>query len=950
MSVLFYHNARLLILSIAVIVMAGLAALTALPRLEDPRLNNRLALIVTRFPGASAERVESLVTEKIEEEVREVTEIDFVESSSQAGISVITILLKDEVVQTEEVFSELRDQVADAEALLPEGASKPEFDDSRGATAFTMMAGVTWTSPSPPNRAILGRLAEELERRLRSLAGTELVNVYGEPQEEIIVAVDADEQAALGVSPGQIAQAVARADAKVAAGTVRSARNDMIIEVEGELDSLSRISRVPLAEDGEGGMVRIGDIATVEKSQLDPPRDLAIVSGHDAVVVAARVQPEIRVDLWAEKARSVVDAFRSELPRGVDVEIIFDQSRYTRERLGSLALNFAMGALIVVGVLLFLMGWRSAFMVALSLPLSVSLTLFGMQVIGLPLHQISICGIILSLGLLVDTAIVVVDEMATRMHDGEKPGDAVRSCTRYLFAPLVGSTLTTVIAFMPIVLLNGNMGEFVGGIGKSVVLALLSSFAVSMTIVPALSAHLFAYWPPTDSLRWWSHGYTHREGAHRLRNAILLACRRPMLGILFAAAIPIAGFIASTTLRDQFFPAGDRDQFYIQLRLPQGTSINETRQRAETMRTMLGEYDGIVRVDWFVGNSAPPFYYNMLSTREGVPNYAEALILAKSQSQAYNLVPILQKRFDHEFPDAQVVVRQIQQGPPIDSPVELRIFGPSLDKLREIGDEVKRVLFTCPEILHVHTTLTGGQPKIWVRSSEDDARLGGLRLVDIADQLAASLDGTFGGSVIEGTEGASRPHPIAVGSARGRRGGAVLEPRGRRRLHVDSTGVCRGTATAAGTRNDSTPRRTTLQHDQSVCHGRLAAEGSAEGLLRSSRRFGLPVAARLHDGAGRGRRATKRGHSESTDIRVAPARVDGGDAGSLHEVFPQHGDPRHGGRALGWFRAAGRATFRLSVWLHGPLGNGRLGRRRRQRRHRRAGRSAHSRGFQSRQR
>ncbi len=756
MSTLFFRNRHLLTLSIVVLLVGGLSAAFTLPRLEDPRIRNRAAVIVTTLPGASAERIEALVTEKLEEQLQEVSEIDRIDSTSSSGVSVITVELAGRITDTDTVWSKVRDEIAEAERLLPPEASKPEIDVDRAPPAFTMLLGVTAAAnrgslDGEAGSGILSRFAEELADRLRNVPATDLVRIYGEAEEEITVTVDSAEIAALGLDATSIARAVDGADAKVPAGTLRGASSDLLIEVAGELDTLERIARIPLRRAEGGELLRLGDVASVERSRRQPPREMAMAGGKPAVIVAARVEAGQQVDRWAKDAVAAIDAFEAELGGGVEIVRIFDQSRYTISRLGELAGNLLLGGAIVVTVILFTMGWRSALLVGAAVPLSASSVLFGLSVLGVPLHQMSVTGLIIALGLLIDNAIVSVDEVQRRMQETSRL-NAIRRTLQHLFVPLLGSTLTTVLAFSPILLLSGNIGEFIGTMAVSVCLAIVSSFAVAMTILPALTA-LFGR-PVEQGCEgsWWQCGFSNRRLTEFYRRTVEGAVRRPILGVTAAAALPVLGFILAPTLENQFFPTADRDQFYLQMWLPSETSIDATRARALEVEAMLTADPAVRRVDWVIGASAPAFYYNMLMNQDGASNFAQALVHATSRPDLLRSVPELQQRLDAAFPGAQIVLRLLGQGPPVDAPVEVRLYGQDLAVLRGLGEDVRRHLMDLPEITHTRATLAGGEPKLALAADEEEARLAGLSLVDVATQLESGFEGAFGGSVLESTE------------------------------------------------------------------------------------------------------------------------------------------------------------------------------------------------------
>ncbi|MEQ9070815.1 MAG: efflux RND transporter permease subunit, partial [Gimesia chilikensis] len=239
---LFYRNRRLLILLMALIAVAGLSSFYIQPRMEDPVLTKRSALVQTRFPGADATRVESLVSEKIEEELREIDEIKELRSISRSGMSTITIELRDDVYEVDEVWSRIRDKIDDARVEFPSGAKEPDFEEM-DVKAYALIVALVWDNPNPVNYAVLRRSAKQLEDRLRAVSGTEDIDTFGDPDEEILVEIQPDRVATLGLSVEQIARQVEASDAKLTAGLLRGQKSDLLIDVDSELDSLSRIAR-----------------------------------------------------------------------------------------------------------------------------------------------------------------------------------------------------------------------------------------------------------------------------------------------------------------------------------------------------------------------------------------------------------------------------------------------------------------------------------------------------------------------------------------------------------------------------------------------------------------------------------------------------------------------------------------------------------------------------------
>lgn len=748
---LFYRNRRLLILLMALIAVAGLSSFYILPRMEDPVLTKRSALVQTRFPGADATRVESLVSEKIEEELREIDEIKELRSISRSGMSTITIELRDDVYEVDEVWSRIRDKIDDARVEFPSGAKEPDFEEM-DVKAYALIVALVWDNPNPVNYAVLRRSAKQLEDRLRAVSGTEDIDTFGDPDEEILVEIQPDRVATLGLSVEQIARQVEASDAKLTAGLLRGQKSDLLIDVDSELDSLARIARTPVQFGSEGHSVQLGDIATIHKGVAQPLSSLVVADGKPAVTLGMFVRDSMRIDHWSQEAKNVIREFEQSLADDVQVQMLFDQNRYVEARLSGLIWNLLFGGLAVIVVIVFMMGWRNALVIGTALPLSAFMVLAGLRMLDIPIHQMSVTGLIIALGLLIDNAIVVVDEVRTKLHARMAPEDAVISTVRHLAVPLLGSTLTTALAFAPIALMPGPAGEFVGSIAISVILAICSSFFLAMTVIPAIAA-LFAD-PEEDpeTGHWWQVGFSHAGLRNAYSKSLDFLFSKPLLGVGLGCILPISGFIVAGSLPEQFFPPADRDQINIELELSAHASLAETRETIAAIREVVLEHPQVRGIEWFLGESAPQFYYNIIAKRENSSNFAQALVQLNSAHGGQELIHELQQELDRKVPHSRVLVRQLEQGPPFDAPIEVRLFGPDLHQLSQSGDELRTILSQTPDVLHHKAELADPLPKLTLKIDEEQARLAGLDHAEVSRQLNAALEGALGGSILEETE------------------------------------------------------------------------------------------------------------------------------------------------------------------------------------------------------
>ena len=769
MSNFFYRNTRLMALAVCLILVCGLSSYFILPRMEDPQLVERGAFVHTVFPGAEPSRVESLVSEKIEDALNEIDEIKEIRSTSRESISTLAIELRDEVMDGDRVWTKIRDRLEDIQSELPAGALKPNFEEM-DFKAFALLVALKWDSSADVNYAVLHRWAKQLEDKLQGLAGTEKAKLFGQPSEEVLVCLDAGQLTALNLTVTDVARQVAASDSKVSAGQLRNQSEELLIEVNGELDSIQRIQSIPIRFSDDSGFVRLGSLATVEKTIANPPDSLAIIDGKSSVVVGAFVRPTKRIDVWSSDVDLALDDFESQLPSGVTLDRMFNQNDYVSVRLNSLVKNLLLGGVAVFLVIFLLMGIRSAIVVSLALPLAAMMVFFGMRTMNIQVHQMSITGLIIALGLLIDNAIVIVEETTIKLRQGLSRAEAVSQSVRHLFWPLFGSTLTTALAFAPIALMPGPAGEFVGAIAVNVIIAIFSSFFLAMTIIPAIAVRMSGIGSSEGSMAgesssssWLQTGFYSASLAKLYRRALDVVFARPILGVAIGVVLPILGFMGASQLQEQFFPPADRDQLHIELELSPQSSLAGTLATTKAIRDELLNDPDIQRVDWFVGESAPAFYYNLIPRRSGVSQYAQALVQLQSSEGVSEVIHRLQAKLDREFSHSRVLVRQLEQGPPFDAPVEVRLFGPDLDRLQEIGEELRRVLVDTKGVLHTRCEMDEVLPGLSLKIKEETARAAGMSLTDVALQLNAATEGVFGGSIIEATE--ELPIRIRLGDA-----------------------------------------------------------------------------------------------------------------------------------------------------------------------------------------
>ncbi|WOJ95708.1 efflux RND transporter permease subunit [Congregibacter brevis] len=749
---LLYSHSRYLWLTVIVILMVGAASMRSLGRQEDPTITNFVASVTTFFPGAEPARIEALVSKPLERELRAISEVDEVKSTSSTGVSSIVIELYDtlEPSAIERAWSEVRDAVDDASRQFPAGVAAPVFDNER-TTAYVRIIALTSAPGYEISLPLLSRSAEDLAERARNFFGTQFVDVYGEASEEIRVDVNEQSLLARGISMVELTQALRGADPRRASGRASGDVNDLLIEIDGEFDSAARVANVIIRTDSNANSVSVGDIARVYRAQQTPPMALAHTDGRRGILLGVAMNEGQQVDNWSREFEVFLDDYRAQAPSGIEISTSYNQATYTEARLQEVLSNLAIGVALVLIVLLFTLGLRAATVVAVILPLCTLVSLVVMNQIGLPIHQMSVTGLVVALGLLVDGSIVMTDEVRKRLLAKEPPLDAIGESVHRMRVPLLSSTATTILAFVPMVILPGPAGDFLGSIAKAVVIMLGSSLVLALVITPVLAARLLPGGLNKGS-HWWEAGLSSGAIGRTLSRALDWSIRHPGGSVALALALPLTGFLAFPTLTAQFFPGTDRDQLSLKVTLPPGRSITDTYGLVKELDERLRGEPLIRRVDWTVGESSPQFYYNIVRNREGIPSYAQAMVLTRDENQTDDLIRRLQTELDAEYPQARIVVLGIEQGPPVAAPLEIDVLGPDLETLRQLGEEFRLRMERVPDITHSNTGLVAGAPKLVFKLDEQRVRMAGLDLATVAETLDAALRGRVGGEILEGTQ------------------------------------------------------------------------------------------------------------------------------------------------------------------------------------------------------
>ena len=748
-----FENGRYLSLLVISIIVVGVTSYNSLGRQEDPSITPFVASVQTFYPGASPARVESLVTKPLEDALREHPDVQEIDSSSISGVSTIVIeadyyLSRSDIKR---VWSELRGKVDRVAADLPEGTTQPVFDDDL-FTTFVKIVAISADEGVDISPSLLRREALRFADAARKVPQTRRVKPYGLPDEEINVEINGTALSTLGLSVDDIAKTLALSDSRTPAGKLTSPTTALTIDVAGDFRDAQAVRDTFIKSDFDSVTgIRISDVATVTKSEAEPPLRLALSNGRRSVFLAVEMKEGYQVDKYSEQFDAFLEDYRANAADGLTIETTYDQSGYTEARLAGVAKNIIAGVLIVVAVLFMTLGWRAALIVALSLPLCTLLSMVVLNYLDVPIHQLSMTGLVVALGLLVDGSIVVTDEIRKHLLEGDEAIQAMQKAVKRMTVPLVSATATTVLAFTPMAILQGPSGDFLGSLATCVIVMLVMSLVLALSVTAALGGRLLPG-AMTEGLAWWRSGIVLPRARERFAASIDWSLKYPLASVLLAASIPLLGFASVSTLTAQFFPGTDRDQMYLRVEMPRSAGIEATLELVRQLDEDLRAEPLIRRVDWSVGESPPAFYYNLRSNKRNAPGWAEGMVLTRDENQTNALIRRLQKNFDRKYPQAQILVLGIDQGPPVDAPLEVVLYGPNTHTLRVLGEQFRQRLQELPDITHTKLSISPAAPKVEFELDEEKLRRLGLERTQVAALVDGYLRGRFGGAVIEDTE------------------------------------------------------------------------------------------------------------------------------------------------------------------------------------------------------
>ena len=720
-------------------LLGGTWGFLSVGRLEDPAFTIKQAVVVTGYPGASAEQVSREVSEPLETAIQQMEELDYLETVNTPGHSLINVVIKSTYrgKDLDGIWRDLRNRVADAALNLPDGAQKPFVNDAFG-DVFGLYYAVT--APGLSDTELHG-LARFLRREILAVSGVANVEVSGLPEEAIFVEPTPAVSSNAGISPTVLLGAISASNTLSDGGSIEDGRASTRILGPTGTDSVTDIANLSISAGGT--LVNVFDFATVTRGRLDTPERIIRHNGAEAFTLGiAGISTENIVEVGA-RVDARLFALMSDVPAGVELHPIYQQHRIVDRASSDFLISLAMSVAIVVLVLAATMGWRAAIVVGSTLLLTVVGTFLFMQFFAIDMERISLGALIIAMGMLVDNAIVVAEGMQVGMHRGMSSRDAAELATKKTQVSLLGATVIGIAAFAGTGLSDDATGEFMFSLFAVIAISLMLSWFLALTVTPLLGHYVFKRDHAIE-------GDPYDGAFFRLYGRFLrVMLKLRWLVVLALIAITAACVMGFTQVRQQFFPYSNTPLFYVHYQLPQGSAMQATSDDLAVIEDWLLQRDEVVSVTAFVGGPATRFMLTYVA-EDASPTYGHMLVRTRTIEEIPALRKALEAHGAEALPGGQMRVARIVFGPGASAPIQARFSGPDRDVLRRLGTEaIERMQAASDNIRSPRLDWRERELVLRPVFADDRAQIAGVTREDVTNTLLLATDGARAGTYRE---------------------------------------------------------------------------------------------------------------------------------------------------------------------------------------------------------
>ncbi len=728
-------NHQFTIVVFALLLTMGISSFLTMPRTEDPPMNIPGASVIVVYPGSNPVDLEELVVDPIEEAINELDDIKVMTAKMRDGIANVSVEFTFNT-DAGDKFGEVVRQVTNIRDELPDGIIGPEILEWSSTDVVILQLALLSRDASYRR---LDRRAGEIRKRLEKLPGVRLVESYAIPEQEVRVSLDPEKMARMNIPVDRVEQAIQSNNANIPGGSVKISGKNFNIKSSGSYSSLRQIEETVVSS-YEGRLVYLRDIATVHFDYEDIAYK-ARVNQRRAVFITVKQKEGYNIFDVMDGVNESLAAYEEELDTDIELYRVFDQTGSVDRRINGFLNNLLQG-IILVGLLVILtLGTRASILVILAIPFSIILGLSFVDLAGFGLQQISIAALVIALGLLVDNSIVIVENIERFIKSGLRKRDASIHGASQLGWPIVSATATTMLAFIPIIMMPDKAGKFIQSLPVTVIFTLLASLLLALTLTPYL-ARVFLKPKPKEEKK--ERGFKKLvngliEGPYR--NTLHYALTRPWLVVFFALlALAGAGFLF-TRVGVSFFPKAEKPQFLVRVHAPENASIDRADSIARYVESVLDTLPGLRHYATNVGHGNPRIYYNTFP-KQYERNFAEIYVeLEEYEVRRFDTVIARLRKIFREYPGARINIKEFEQGAPIEAPLTVKITGTDLDRLKRIADDLEVFVRRQPGVVNIGNELGRNSTDLFFRINRDKAGMYGVPVVNIDRTIRTAING-----------------------------------------------------------------------------------------------------------------------------------------------------------------------------------------------------------------
>jgi multidrug efflux pump subunit AcrB len=730
-------------MTILLVIVGGIYAFIDLPKLEDPFITIREAVVVAKYPGMPVEQVERLITRPIEEEIRSMGEVDDIEdATSEVGQSMIHVTIKDEIPSEDlpAVWKLLRNRMNDVKPDLPEGTIGPMVDDTFGDTSVATIA--LWSDGF--SMAEMHETARQIREHLNLMVGIMKVDMTGVQDERIYIEVQNAKITQLGIKPADIGKSLREQNILLPGGKMGVNDVEFVIETLGRFKSIAEIGEVLVAVSGTQGTIPLRDIATIRKAYVEPIDNPAYYNGHQAIVLSVFLIRGVDAIEFGRRLTKKVTEMEQSLPWGYKLDFATYQPELVKKSVNGMVINVVESVAIVLVVVMLLLGFRTGLIVGSFIPLVMLFGILVMYMLGIDLERMSLATMIIALGMFVDNAIVVSDDIKVNLESGMARKDAVLKTGNSLALPLLTSTLTTIFAFGPILLQVGSTGDYTSSLGSVMIILLLGSWFFSMFSSTSMCLWFLKIKPVAAGDKHPASDPYQGKFYQIYRQILQFSLRYRVLVLVLTGGAFAASVYMFTFIPQAFFPSGDRNQYLIYLDLPAGTRIEETDRTVRELSAWLQdkkENPEITGTIGYVGNGGPRFFLS-LSPMDPDPFTAFLIVNTETTKQVPELVKRTSQYVLNNFPNVRGRVKSMWLGSTETGLLEIRLSGPGIDVLQEQAEQLMAALRKIPGSQDIKQDWNNRVFTAMIDVDQNRARRAGVTSQDVADTLQFFIDGT----------------------------------------------------------------------------------------------------------------------------------------------------------------------------------------------------------------